>query len=171
MTSLDTCGYEDIELDFSFEKQLNIWALQAKFKGHPQYYSLVVLVQTPPEEWCMHVKAAVIQALQRNTPKKWRKIYFFRSVIIQSEDLHREDKRFAHDTSQEPLCMCQFPRIYDICERCHELLRYDGSHVKEDCEVCCPSMSYPAEGIGALKCKQCRQVRQVSTFVLCTTVR
>ena len=76
MTSLDTCGYEDVELDFAFEKQLNIRALRAKFKGHPQYYSLVVLVQTPPEEWGMHVKAAVIQALQRNTPKKWRKIIF-----------------------------------------------------------------------------------------------
>ncbi len=82
MTSLDTCGYEDVELDFAFEKQLNIRALRAKFKGHPQYYSLVVLVQTPPEEWGMHVKAAVTQALQRNTPNKCRKIYFFTSVII-----------------------------------------------------------------------------------------
>ncbi len=50
MASLDTCGYEDVELDLSFEKQLNILTLRARFKGHPQYYSLVVLVQTPPEE-------------------------------------------------------------------------------------------------------------------------
>ncbi len=44
------------------------------------------------------------------------------------------------------------------CERCHELLRYDGSHVREYCEARCPSMSYPAEGIGPLKCEQCRRV-------------
>ncbi len=104
------------------------------------------------------------EILQRNGGR-----YIFSDLWLYDLKICTERIRGLHTRQVKSFCVCVNFQESMTCERCHELLRYDGSHVREDCEAHCPSMSYPAEGIGPLKCEQCRQVRQVSTFVLCTT--